>query len=79
MTTEYIIFTRPKVKAIKMTKRPYLFKSFLGSWSFKDLQENKTEVSFLYSFSLRFPFNLVINLIKKNLQENVKQRLKDMK
>jgi len=62
-----------------MTKGPYLFKSFLGSWSFKELQEDKTEVSFLYAFSLRFPFNLIANLIKDNLQKNVTQRLKDLK
>ena len=79
MTTEYITFNRPKVTAIKMTKGPYLFKSFLGSWSFKELQEDKTEVSFLYAFSLRFPFNLITNLIKDNLQKNVTQRLKDLK
>ena len=79
MITEYITFHRPKVTAIKMTKGPYLFKSFLGSWIFKEIQQNKTEVSFLYSFSLRFPFNLTTNLIKNNLQKNVWQRLNDLK
>ncbi len=79
MVTEYVTFNRPKVTAIKMTKGPYLFKSFLGSWTFKELPDNKTEVIFLYSFSLKFPFNLLTKFIKNNLQSNVKQRLIDLK
>lgn len=79
MVTEYVTFNRPKVTAIKMTKGPYLFKSFAGSWTFKELNWNSTEVVFVYSYQLRFPFNLVGPLIKINLQNNVKQRLKDLK
>lgn len=47
METEYVTFNRPRVTAIKMTKGPYTFKSFLGSWTFKELAMNKTEVIFL--------------------------------
>jgi len=79
MVTEYVTFKRPKVTAIKMTKGPFLFTSFLGSWTFKEIQNDKTEVTFLYSFSLRFPFSLLTKFIKKNLQSNVKQRLIDLK
>jgi ribosome-associated toxin RatA of RatAB toxin-antitoxin module len=79
MVTEYVTFNRPRVTAIKMTTGPYMFKSFLGSWTFKEVTENKTEVIFLYSFSLRFPFNLLTKFIKKNLQTNVRQRLIDLK
>lgn len=79
MVTEYVTYNRPRVTAIKMTKGPYIFKSFLGSWTFKELAESKTEVIFLYSFSLRFPFNILTIFIKKNLQTNVKQRLVDLK
>lgn len=79
METEYVTFNRPKVTAIKMTKGPYLFKSFLGSWTFKKLSTHKTEVTFLYSFDLRFPFNLATYFIKRNLQNNVRQRLLDLK
>lgn len=78
METEYVTFNRPKVTAIKMTKGPFMFKSFLGSWTFKEI-ENKTEVIFLYSFTFRFPFNLFTNFIKNNLQNNVRQRLIDLK
>lgn len=79
MVTEYVSFNRPKSTAIKMTRGPYLFKSFLGSWTFKDLGNSQTEVIFLYSFKLRFPFNMANKLVKKNLQVNVRRRLIDLK
>ncbi len=79
METEYVTYNRPKVTAIKMTNGPFMFKSFLGSWTFKEISNDKTEVVFLYSFSLRFPFNLFTKFIKNNLQTNVKQRLVDLK
>lgn len=79
MVTEYVSFNRPKATAIRMTKGPFMFKSFLGSWTFKEIQPDLTEVIFLYSFQLRFPFNLATGLIRRNLQGNVRQRLKDLK
>jgi ribosome-associated toxin RatA of RatAB toxin-antitoxin module len=79
MVTEYVTYNRPKATAIKMTKGPFMFKFFLGSWTFKEIQSNKTEVIFLYSFLLRFPFSLMANFIKSNLQSNVKRRLIDLK
>lgn len=79
METEYVSFHRPKVTAVKMTKGPFLFSAFLGSWNFKELAKGTTEVTFLYSFGLRFPFNLVAPLVKHSLQRNVRQRLQDLK
>jgi ribosome-associated toxin RatA of RatAB toxin-antitoxin module len=79
MVTEYVTYNRPKVTAIKMTKGPFIFKSFLGSWTFNEIPHDKTEVVFLYSFLLRFPFNLFTKFIKNNLQTNVRQRLIDLK
>ena len=79
MVTEYVSFNRPKAAAIKMTKGHFMFKSFLGSWTFKEIQPDVTEIIFLYSFQLQFPFNLATGLIKRNLQSNVKQRLVDLK
>jgi len=79
MVTEYVTFNRPKVTAVKMTKGPFMFKSFLASWTFKELAIDKTEVLFLYSFALRFPFNITTAFIKTNLQNNVRQRLIDLK
>lgn len=79
METEYVSFNRPKVAAIKMTKGPFMFKEFVASWNFKEGTNGITRVTFLYSFSLRFPFNVVSYLIKRNLQRNVRQRLVDLR
>jgi ribosome-associated toxin RatA of RatAB toxin-antitoxin module len=79
MVTEYVTYNRPKVTAIKMTKGPFIFKSFLGSWTFNEVSNNKTEVVFLYSFSLRFPFSMFTKFTTNNLQTNVRQRLIDLK
>ncbi len=79
MVTEYVTFNRPGTTAIKMTEGPFLFKTFLGSWRFKLQGNQATEVIFLYSFTLRFPFSLLANSIKRNLRRNVQQRLKDLK
>jgi ribosome-associated toxin RatA of RatAB toxin-antitoxin module len=79
METEYVSFNRPKVTAIRMTRGPFLFKTFSGSWTFKELSQGTTEVIFLYSFEFRFPFSLMSYFIKRNLQRNVRQRLHDLK
>jgi len=79
METEYVSFKRPKVTAVRMTKGPIMFSSFLGSWTFKEISRYETEVIFLYSFSLSFPFSILGKLIKSNLQNNVRQRLIDLK
>jgi ribosome-associated toxin RatA of RatAB toxin-antitoxin module len=79
MITEYVSFNRPKAAAVTMTSGPYLFRTFMASWTFKPVAENQTEVIFLYSISLRFPFNLVAGMIRRNLQMNVKSRLIDLK
>jgi hypothetical protein len=46
MVTEYVSFNRPKATAIKMTKGPLVFKSFLGSWTYKKIRPDLTEVIF---------------------------------
>ena len=79
METEYVSFLRPRVTAIKMTKGPFLFKTFSASWNFNEIGSGTTEVTFLYSFTLRFPFSLLRYFIKRNLQRNVRQRLLDLK
>ena len=79
MVTEYVTYNRPKVTAIKMIEGSFIFKSFLGSWRFKEISNDKTEVVFLYSFTLKFPFNLLTKYITNNLRTNVQQRLIDLK
>jgi ribosome-associated toxin RatA of RatAB toxin-antitoxin module len=79
MITEYVSFNRPKATAVTMIGGPYLFRTFMASWTFKPLAENQTEVIFLYFISLRFPFNLISGFISRNLQKNVRNRLIDLK
>ncbi len=79
METQYVSFNRPQVAAIKMTKGPYLFKDFAASWTFKEVTKGITKVTFLYSFTLRFPFNVATCFIKRILQMNVRQRLLNLK
>ena len=79
METEYVSFNRPKVAAIKMTKGPFMFSDFAASWTFLDSGNDLTKVTFLYSYRLRFPFNVIGVWIKFILRRNVRQRLKDLK
>ncbi len=77
--TEYVTFKRPKVTAVKMTNSSFIFKTFSGSWTFGEVHATQTRVSFLYLFTLKFPFNLFSYFIKQHLQRNVQQRLTDLK
>jgi ribosome-associated toxin RatA of RatAB toxin-antitoxin module len=79
MITEYVTFKRPRATAIKMTKEPFMFEAFLGSWNFKEIKGMSTEVVFLYSYKLRFPFSLFGKFIRVKLQGDVKKRLIDLK
>ena len=79
METEYVSYQAPKVTAVKISKGPYMFKNFVGSWNFRKLSEQETEVLFTYAFSLRFPFNFIGFYIKWDLAKNVRERLKDLK
>ncbi len=79
METVYVSFNRPRATAVQMTRGPYPFKTFQGSWTFRALPGGGTEVVFLYSFTLRFPFNLAGFLVRRMLQRNVRQRLVDLK
>lgn len=79
METEYITFNRPRATAIRMTRGPFMFKNFLGSWTFKEMEPGQTEVIFLYSFELAFPMNLLRPFISGNLRRNVRRRLTDLK
>ena len=79
MITEYVSFNRPEGTAVKMTKGPFIFSSFAGSWKFAQIEPEQTEVSFIYSFELRWPFRIFRNIVNRKLQSEVKQRLLDLK
>ena len=79
METQYVSFNRPNVTAVKMTKGHFMFKTFAGSWKFDALENAGTQVTFTYSWSLRFPFNLIGPILYQVLLSNVRQRLADLK
>lgn len=79
METEYVSFNRPKVTAIKQSRKSLLFKSFAGSWVFEEKSPETTQVTFTYSYQLNFPFVILKNQLNKVLKKNVKQRLRDLK
>jgi ribosome-associated toxin RatA of RatAB toxin-antitoxin module len=79
METRYVTYSRPRTTAVKMTKGPYMFRTFAGSWTFSTVEEDKSKVTFFYTYRLRFPFTLLGVLIKSNLRNNVRQRLRDLK
>ncbi len=79
METEYVSFNPPAVTAVKMTRGPWMFASFAGSWRFDAVDANTTTTTFTYSFSLRPPLHLFTPLVKRILSSNVRGRLKDLK
>ncbi|GAA4326346.1 SRPBCC family protein [Flaviaesturariibacter amylovorans] len=78
METEYVSFRPPRVAAVKMTRGPWLFKDFAGSWNFREAAGG-TEVVFVYAYALRFPFVLFGAFARRRLQREVRQRLLDLK
>lgn len=79
METEYVSFNPPAVTAVKMTRGPWMFESFAGSWKFDELAPHTTLTTFTYSFALRPPFSLLTPVVKRILVRNVQGRLKDLK
>ncbi|OOQ62164.1 type II toxin-antitoxin system RatA family toxin [Mucilaginibacter pedocola] len=79
METRYVTYSRPWTTAIKMTKGPYMFKTFAGSWTFRNTEDGKSKVTFFYNYRLRFPFTIIGPFIKNNLRSNVRERLRGLK
>jgi ribosome-associated toxin RatA of RatAB toxin-antitoxin module len=49
METEYISFNPPGACAVEMTRGPWFFRSFSGSWRFDRIGNCRTRVTFTYS------------------------------
>lgn len=54
METEYVSFDRPAKVAVKMTKGPWMFTRFAGSWGYEKLEERSTKVTFRYHVEAPF-------------------------
>jgi ribosome-associated toxin RatA of RatAB toxin-antitoxin module len=49
METRYVSFNPPGACAVEMTRGPWFFRSFSGSWRFDRVGPARTRVSFTYS------------------------------
>ena len=57
LISKYLSFCPPTHAAVQMTKGPWVLSQFSGTWRFKALPHEKTEVRFIYNFKVR-PFVL---------------------
>jgi ribosome-associated toxin RatA of RatAB toxin-antitoxin module len=62
-----------------MTDGPFLFRRFSGAWVFKALEAARTEVSFNYSFELRWIFFPVEGFVARRLERTMAARLAGLK
>jgi ribosome-associated toxin RatA of RatAB toxin-antitoxin module len=53
METEYVSFKPPAKVAVKMTKGPWMFASFAGSWAYDEKAPGRTTVTFRYHVEAR--------------------------
>lgn len=54
MEVEFVQLQPPNTAAIKMTKGPFVLRSFSGSWLFKSLGEGETHAKFVYSIKTKW-------------------------
>ncbi|MDQ3031764.1 MAG: SRPBCC family protein [Myxococcota bacterium] len=53
METEYVSFRPPERVAVRMTKGPWMFRSFAGSWAYQAIDAERTRVVFRYHVEAR--------------------------
>lgn len=49
METEYVSYNPPRACAVAMTRGPWFFRAFAGSWRFEPIGPRETEVGFQYN------------------------------
>ena len=53
MVSEYTAFNPPRQVGMKMVEGPWFFATFGGGWSFRPLDDERTEATWRYTFSVR--------------------------
>ncbi|MEM7096271.1 MAG: SRPBCC family protein [Actinomycetota bacterium] len=53
MVSEYTAFNPPGQVGMKMVGGPWFFKTFGGGWSFRPIDDERTEATWRYTFSIR--------------------------
>lgn len=79
MTVEYVTYSPPKFTAIKLTKNFLILNNFAGSWRFKMMDEQKTQVVFRYNFKLKSWAFFLKPILDQLLKVDLKKRLYGLK
>lgn len=79
MTVEYVTFQAPKFTAVKLTKNFLIFDNFAGSWRFKIISDDETQVVFRYNFKLKPWAFFLAPIIRQLLKTDLKKRLIGLK
>jgi hypothetical protein len=53
MISEYTSFRPPAQVGMKMVRGPWFFSAFGGGWSFKAIDQDRTEATWRYTFTIR--------------------------
>lgn len=53
MESEYTAFNPPGQVGMRMLDGPWFFKTFAGGWSFRAIDEDRTQATWRYTFSVR--------------------------
>jgi len=84
METMYTTITSPEVVAMKMTRGPFFFSQFAGSWRLEpdpSGQSGQVKVTFRYSFTTRWPWLRAVldPLIQRVFRRDITGRLRGLK
>ncbi len=81
MVTRYVSFRRGEVAAVVLTGRPPLFEHFAATIRHRELAENRSSVSYIYSFRAkpRILAPILEPILDRALSREVRQRLASLK
>src|SRR5438874_1899125 len=66
METRYVSFNPPGACAVEMTRGPWFFRSFSGSWQFDRIGPSRTRVTFTYYLE-----RICAELFRPELKDNL--------
>jgi len=79
METVYVSYQPPQVTAVSMTSGPFFYDTFAGSWRFKAVTPQQTDVVFTYRFVLKRPFRFATPFMTYILRRSAIKRLSALK
>ena len=81
MDTVYVSFNRPHVVAVKMTRGPFIFRSFAATIRQEILDTGSTRVTYKYNFDVqpRWLAFLIEPIVQRIFHRETRQRLLALK